>query len=667
MDAFVAYFLKTAMTLAVFYLFYRFFLWKETFFRFNRYYFLGSIMLSLLLPLIDLSFLLPANESLPVLAIPKGYITFQEASLSPWVTPVPVTEQHDPWGWVRMIYLAGVAFLLLRLLWQVVTLALRIRRAEVRRIAGLKIVPDAKVKSPFSFFSWIFIHPDQLSEGDLEEVILHEREHIRQHHSWDLLLVELLTVFQWPNPFVWLINRSVREVHEYLADRAVLERGVPLEKYQRTLISFVLGAGNPALITPLNFSLNQKRILMMKKMKSSNSKKWWSLLLLPVILMLGMAFSGPGENGETEKEKQKAPTYVVNGRVMDSETGDPIPGVNILMRGEDNGTVSDPSGNFTLKVDEEAIPLSFVLNGYEETEKTLQSGKKQVVLLKRKEGTPPPPSADHAQTSKKSPLILFDGKEIGKEEMKNLDHDRIARIEVLKGESAVKRYGEKGRDGVIVIISKEKDQTYKLSGRVLDDATGKPLQGVSVVIVNTTVGTMTGPEGRFTLAMDKPEEEVAFSFMGYQTVTKKVKAGEPVTVELKRGILKLDLQNVKVERETVSQPESGKAGEEIFFVVEDVPHYPGGLTALKRYLAEHVKYPPKARKKGVSGTVWVNFTVDENGKVKDVYVDKTHSLDPLLDKEAIRVVSSLPKWTPGKQRGETVPVELSVPVEFRSH
>ncbi|RKY66860.1 MAG: hypothetical protein DRP97_07820, partial [Candidatus Latescibacterota bacterium] len=593
MNAFVAYFLKTAVTLAVFYLFYRFFLRKETFFRFNRYYFLGSIVIALLIPLFDVSFLLPAKESLPVLVIPKGYMTFQQAVVTPLVAPVPVQEYRDPWAWVRVIYLAGVAFFLLRLLWQVGTLAVRIRRAEVRRISGLKIVPDAKVKSPFSFFSWIFVHPDQLAEGDLEEVILHEQEHIRQHHSWDLLLVELLTVFQWPNPFAWLINRSVKETHEYLADRAVLDQGIPLEKYQRTLISFVLGAGNPALITPLNFSLNQKRILMMKKMKSSNGKKWWSLILLPVILMLAMAFSGPGENDGARIEKQKDQTFVVSGRVIDSETGDPVPGVNILVRGEDHGTVSDLSGNFTLKVNRETIPLTFVLNGYEETEKTLQSGKKQVILIKRKDGTAPPPGANHVQTSKKSPLILLDGKEIGTEEMKNLDHDKIAGIEVLKGERAVKRYGEKGRDGVIVITSTEKDQTYKLSGQVLDDATGKPLQGVSVVIVNTSVGAMTGPEGRFTLNTDKPEAEIAFSFVGYQTVRQKVKTGEPVSVRLKKGIIRLDLKDVKAQREPVSRPASGKADDEIFFVVEDVPHFPGELPALKKYLAGHVKYPPK--------------------------------------------------------------------------
>ena len=321
-----------------------------------------------------------------------------------------------------------------------------------------------------------------------------------------------------------------------------------------------------------------------------------------------------------------------------------------------------------LKVNRETIPLTFILNGYEETEKTLQSGKKLVILINRKDGTPPLSGTKSVQTLKKPPLILLDGKEIGTEDMKNLDHDKIARIEVLKGEMDVKRYGEKGRDGVIVIISKEKDQAYKLSGRVLDDATGKPLPGVSVVIVNTTVGAMTDPEGRFTLTMDKPEEEIAFSFVGYRTVRQKVKTGEPVTVKLKKGIIRLDLQNVKAGRENTPQPPApttkNKTGE-VFFIVEDIPHFPGELPALRKYLAEHVKYPPKAKKKGVSGTVWVNFTVDEDGKVKNVYVGKSYSLDPLLDKEAIRVVSSLPAWTPGKQRGKAVPVELSVPVEFK--
>ncbi len=668
MSPFISYLLRSAITLAVFYFFYVAFLRKETFFRFNRYYFLGSVVLSLLIPLVDISRLLPGGDPAPVQVISRSYINFEQVLIPAPPVSSAVSSGPDVSHLLLWIYLAVAGVLLLRIVVQGLRLFLRIRRSPVIRRDGVKIVADRHVKSPFSFFSWVFVHPEQLVEPNIGEVILHEKEHIRQHHTWDLLLMELFSVIQWPNPFVWLMNRAMKETHEYLADRAVLAQGIPAGDYQRTLIGFVLGGGNAALITPLNFSLNHKRILMMKKMRSPNSKKWWSLLLLPVILILVFAFSNPPveKNSHPTFPEQKE-KYVLTGHVIDSKTGDPVPGINIYLPGKGTGTVSDVHGRFMLAAESRKSKVVFEQRGYLKQELLLKIGKDNEVRMERLEGTlPPPPSNPDGETGTMGRPVLYilNGKEISNEEMKNISSEDIRKIDVIKGDKAVKLYGEKARNGVIILTLKQQGE-YKLKGKVIDDATGQPKQGVSVVVVNTTRGTMTGPSGKFVLIMDKPEEEVAFSFVGYETVKKKLKAGEDAVIRLKKGIIRLDLNEVPVQRESSSQPVTVNGKEEIFYVVEDVPHYPGGMPALKKYISSHLKYPEKLKKKGIGGTVWVNFTVDEQGRVKDVYVDKVHSIDPQLDKEAVRVISSLPAWTPGKQRGRSVPVELSVPVEFK--
>ncbi len=103
--------------------------------------------------------------------------------------------------------------------------------------------------------------------------------------------------------------------------------------------------------------------------------------------------------------------------------------------------------------------------------------------------------------------------------------------------------------------------------------------------------------------------------------------------------------------------------EEIFMVVEKMPEFPGGDLGLRKYIATHVKYPNVARESGIEGKVYLRFCVTSTGAVSKVSV--LRSVDPLLDKEAVRVIKSLPKWTPGEQRGRKVNVWYTVPINFQ--
>ncbi|MBP5418410.1 MAG: energy transducer TonB [Bacteroidales bacterium] len=119
----------------------------------------------------------------------------------------------------------------------------------------------------------------------------------------------------------------------------------------------------------------------------------------------------------------------------------------------------------------------------------------------------------------------------------------------------------------------------------------------------------------------------------------------------------ISYQNIEVEAEDEEDDDNA-----IFFTAEEMPIFPGGESALMKYLAQSVKYPAIAQDNGVQGRVFVSFVIDKNGDVTDVKVMRP--TDPNLDKEAIRVVKSMPKWTPGKQRGKAVKVSYTVPINF---
>jgi TonB family protein len=117
-----------------------------------------------------------------------------------------------------------------------------------------------------------------------------------------------------------------------------------------------------------------------------------------------------------------------------------------------------------------------------------------------------------------------------------------------------------------------------------------------------------------------------------------------------------------LEKHEVPKVKSLDAGEEIFFIVEDMPEFPGGEVALRKFFANHISYPALAQEKGIQGRVYVTFVVDKDGQVANAKIAR--GVDPSLDMEALRVVNSLPAWIPGKQRGKAVNVSYTVPINF---
>lgn len=190
------------------------------------------------------------------------------------------------------IYLVGFAFILLRTLFSLAVIFRLYFVSAKKRQKGFTILINKSVKAPYSFFGWVFIPQKMFEENDYREIILHEKVHVSQYHSIDIIVIELLSAVMWFNPFVWKMRNSVQLVHEYLADEGVLNTGIDRLQYQALLVNQVAEERLICLSSGFHQSQIKKRLIMMTKNKTDQNPKLRILYLLPIVLLLfiGVAY-----------------------------------------------------------------------------------------------------------------------------------------------------------------------------------------------------------------------------------------------------------------------------------------------------------------------------------------------------------------------------------------
>lgn len=301
MGNFLVYILKSAACLAVFYLFYKLLMSRDTFHRFNRFALLGLLVLSSLLPLVEASVNSPA-------AVQETMLTLEQllllADIQPEGESMAAATPSATVLWLRaalLVYLTGIVFFIVRNLCSLARLGRLIRQGK--REALDSYLPDRKEKNvrlvvhdhdiaPFSWMHWIVIARKDLEENG-REILIHELAHIRNRHSWDLLLADLCIFVQWFNPAAWLLKQELQNIHEYEADETVLREGVNARNYQMLLIKKAVGTRLYSMANSFNHSSLKKRITMMLKEKSNPWARAKYLYILPLAALAVTAFARP--------------------------------------------------------------------------------------------------------------------------------------------------------------------------------------------------------------------------------------------------------------------------------------------------------------------------------------------------------------------------------------
>ena len=297
MGIFLVYILKSAACLAVFYLFYKLLMSRDTFHRFNRFALLGLLVLSSVLPLVEVSVNRPAPVHETMLTL-EQLLLLADVQAEGEIVSQPTTAL-----WVRvalLVYLAGIVFFAVRNLWSLGRLGVLLRRGRLERLAdwlpgrveNVRLVVHNRDIAPFSWMRYIVLSRKDLEENG-REILIHELAHIRNHHSWDLLLADLCIFVQWFNPAAWLLKQELQTIHEYEADDTVLREGVDAKKYQMLLIKKAVGTRLYSMANSFNHSSLKKRITMMLKEKSNPWARVKYLYVLPLAALAVSAFARP--------------------------------------------------------------------------------------------------------------------------------------------------------------------------------------------------------------------------------------------------------------------------------------------------------------------------------------------------------------------------------------
>ena len=538
MGTFLVYILKSAACLAVFYLFYKLLMSRDTFHRFNRFALLGLLVLSSVLPLVEVSVNRPAPVHETMLTL-EQLLLLADVQAEGEVVSQPTTAL-----WVRvalMVYLVGIVFFAIRNLWSLGRLAVLLRYGRLEQLAdwlpgrteNVRLVVHNRDIAPFSWMRYIVLSRKDLEENS-REILIHELAHIRNHHSWDLLLADLCIFVQWFNPAAWLLKQELQTIHEYEADDTVLREGVDAKKYQMLLIKKAVGTRLYSMANSFNHSSLKKRITMMLKKKSNPWARLKYLYVLPLAAIAVAAFARP----EISSELDEISAVKVN------------------------------------------------------------------------------------------------------------DLTAIMKTEEVKSPE------------------KHPAKEIKVQGQVLEKSTNAPVVGASVIIKGTTSGTITDLDGNFVISMPVGAT-LSVSYINMKT--KELTITEKLIGKIKSLKVYLEGEITTKTQEVVVVGYGGgeEASDEVpvFQVVEEMPEFPGGMGECLKFLGKNIKYPVEAQKAGVQGKVIVQFVVEKDGNIANPKV--VRSIDPDLDGEAIRVISIMPKWKPGMQKGQPVRVKYTVPVTFR--
>ncbi len=788
MEEFGLYLLKSSVWLIGFAAIYFLFLRNERFFVLNRIFLVAGIVFSIVFP----------------------FFTWHYTVIFPMMPAVNVDEpQVQAIGAIKesfhtkylllYIYILGTVYLIYRLIRQTSSVWQLIRNSETLHFKSVKLIRTNRYPASFSFFSFVFVNPST-HEHEINEIVNHEHEHIRQRHWVDLLLFEIVCTLQWFNPVAWIYGRFIRQNHEFLADEYALRHSPNPAIYRAALLNQMFGGPVITLANSFNYSINKKRFNMMKPITYSPFRKLKLLLVLPLIAGVFYAFATPeykfvqasAEHQINQPQSQSAgdsiqansnQEKIVKGKIVD-EQGNLLKNATIIVAGTTIGTVSDASGNFELKMtgdsplvvsyvgyetaklspdfskemkitmkravigievvgnnptDSEIIrtsdPVLTFVDGKETSEEDLtkispdriesisvlrkkeitdkygEKGKNGVVLITLKKSPTiesnskeieannsnnvtisEPQSINIKSKDGKQPLLVIDGVFADNKKLEDIDPNTIQSMSVWKDEKAIEKYGSKGNDGVIEITTKTALQKntplYVVDGVVganIKDIEPKSIASITV-LKDQSATILYGEKGKngvviITLKKDSKKKNSEIEVVGYAKDQKQPNGQNPLIVI--DGIVsakKMDdikpetIESVNVLKGEMATKKYGDKGndgvieitlkkqDEVFVVVEQMPEFPGGLAALKEYVKVNLQYPKIALENGISGQVTVGFVVSKSGAIENVKVRR--GVDPSLDKEAVRLIGSMPKWNPGIQHGQNVDVSYEIPINF---
>ena len=605
------YMLKVNIGIALFYAFYKLFCCRDTFFQWRRIALLSFLALSFLYPLMDMQAWVKEQPAINELADYYTLMMLTETNTSTATvvtTPVaiPTPGLLDI---IKFIYWIGILLLSARFMIQLSSIFHLVLKSKSINVDQISIRSLSEPANPFSFWQWIFVYLPELKEDEKQEILTHEQTHVRQWHSIDVIISEIVNIICWMNPFAWLLKTEIRLNLEYLADHKVMESGTNKKAYQYHLLGLANQNRQTGLYNNFNLSHLKNRIKMMNKKRTRTTGHIKYALFAPLTAALLLV-----SNIETVARTAERLIYSTEESTPRPEREEVASFVNTTVQGLVTFTITvtnsegKPQPNITLQIK----PGNEV-----KTFKTNAEGKATIEVDMT---TPKYVSLDVSspKSSKHQSLLLSANK------------PNVTAIFDTD-------------DDIAAYIKAGKQIRIKLQ---ISNNDNQQLAGVELISSSTNAKATTNAHGEAQLTVGVGET-IAINHKGYQEGKFTVKELCPIKDMEKPELVRLLL-----------------VGEDpVYQIADNMPEFPGGMIACLQYLARNIKYPVTAQKEGAQGKVIVQMVIEKDGSVDHVSI--VRSITPELDAEAARVVKSMPKWKPATVKDKAVRCRYTVPVTFK--
>ena len=598
---FIVYLGESAICLAALFILYKATMSYETLHRLNRVVLLGMVVLAAVLPLCEIK-IIEEVELLP-LADVEGDVA---------MASVVEDTAFDYVTWLKSLAVAlfclGVAFMVVRLVVSQLSVW-RMTRSGARRELGEGVVLTVveKLATPFSWFRNVVVAKGD-AEQNLDLILEHELAHVRLHHSWDVLAVDIALCVWWFNPALWLLRRELQSLHEYQADDAVLRKGVDVKTYQMLLIKRAVGSRLHSVANCLNHSNLKNRITMMCKKTSS---RWSAAKLLLILPLVAASLAATATTVYVPKELNKGNENFVETQIVADDGDENLKSNNLYPM-----TKSELRGYLLRNLQNKQNLVGMI---YADV-KVLPDGK--VVEAKV---APAPGEKDGMQ-----PLVNEVKRVLGNAEIteRKPAKEVTYRFEISFGrhENGEFVWSEvKASDVAITVLNWV--EFGEVSGRVIDAKTKKPIPDVILLVNGAGVGTHSDASGRYSLKK-LPEGKYTFvaSCVGYKSVKKDFEVSSKKSAEVN---FELEEQAVAVDEIVVDKNKTAAQNESN---VKNTKLEKGDIVEMTSTTGESM------RVKYVGDFASALVMIDgKEGKIENIGVDDIESFTILKDEQATKI------------------------------
>lgn len=631
----LSYILQVIAASGLFYAYYFFALKNRKFHQYNRFYLLLSVVFSLVVPFLNIPIYFSGNETIIEGKLTEIYFVSGQSSIDGTI----VSENNTLFSlknFITTFYLTVSAILLIRMISSLIKIRKIINSHQPELIGDIKWMNTEEPGTPYSFFRWLFWNKKlELNSESGKQVFRHEIYHIRQKHSIDVVMIEVINMLFWINPFFHLIKKELRAIHEFLADQFAM-KGNEGWKYAELLLMQALQT-KQSIVNPFFHNQIKRRIAMITNPKKTSHQYLRQLLALPLIAVVIMLFAfsyrsaqekdASNFNSEFLPINDTVPTVkIVEGykrqpqkkltpEMLEDFKDENVYGVWIdgkrVKNSELNKYKASHFAEYNVsKLHKNAVNYGkhyFQVNLY--TQKISSEERQETPLMQYERKILSLQGVDN-------PLFVIDGKVAENVSFNNIGiaPEEIASITILKNKSAVDLYGEKGANGVILITTKTNQiEEVTVVGKKREVLKEVPVEEVTVV------GKQTGVVNPREKPDEIREEPVETVVVGYQ----------------------------------------------VFQKAEIEPQFPGGDAALRKFLQDNINKSVNAMAPKGDYSVVLSLFFDESGKITSIKPITKFGYG--MEEEAVRVMKKSPDWLPAKQGGRTVKFHKKLVITFQSN